>query len=187
MSTGEAGDSLGEDSLYGMAQLMASFVNQGDIMAVYEEQVCTHLCSPLLVVDLHSRFLFFPHFKSTGHVYLLSSCTHCVSCFFCMSVVFFLSLFPPFFRGQRVMLSRFEKTNAKLDMFNESSAVHLASALQNFKRHTQLLLDAKRDLHSIYRRIRYPTSKKKKKTKNKKKKGRGTPPLSESERAAKQP
>ncbi len=51
-------------------------------------------------------------------------------------------------------LQRFEKTNAKLAMFNESSETHLAAATHHFKRHTQLLLDAKKDLNAIFRRIR---------------------------------
>lgn len=51
-------------------------------------------------------------------------------------------------------LQRFEKTNAKLAMFNESSETHLATATHQFKRHTQLLLDAKKDLNAIFRRIR---------------------------------
>jgi hypothetical protein len=51
-------------------------------------------------------------------------------------------------------LKRFEKTNEKLDSFNEVAAGRLQVAVVTFTRHTQLLLDAKRDLQSVFRRIR---------------------------------
>ena len=51
-------------------------------------------------------------------------------------------------------LQRFEKTNEKLARFNELSSVKLAASLAQFKRHTQLIIEARKDLHSIFRRIR---------------------------------
>ncbi|XP_064619032.1 kxDL motif-containing protein 1-like [Lineus longissimus] len=55
---------------------------------------------------------------------------------------------------QRHMLSRFEKTNEMLLNFNVLSANRYAASVQEFKKHTQLLLDMKKDLDSIFRRIR---------------------------------
>mmetsp|Transcript_31046 Transcript_31046/g.81296 ORF Transcript_31046/g.81296 Transcript_31046/m.81296 type:complete len:180 (+) Transcript_31046:106-645(+) len=55
---------------------------------------------------------------------------------------------------QEAMLSRFEKTNEKLDSFNTMSASRLQAAVGTFSHHTQLLLEAKRDLQSVFRRIR---------------------------------
>lgn len=55
---------------------------------------------------------------------------------------------------QQSMLKRFEKTNAKLDSFNDLSAAKLAVTLTTFKAHTNLLIQAKTDLDSVYRRIR---------------------------------
>lgn len=43
-------------------------------------------------------------------------------------------------------LKRFEKTNEKLDSFNEVAQARLAESQVTFARHTQLLLDAKKDL-----------------------------------------
>jgi len=51
-------------------------------------------------------------------------------------------------------LKRFEKTNEKLDSFNEVAQARLAESQVTFARHTQLLLDAKKDLQSVFRRIR---------------------------------
>jgi hypothetical protein len=51
-------------------------------------------------------------------------------------------------------LRRFEKTNEKLDSFNEVAQARLAESQVTFARHTQLLLDAKKDLQSVFRRIR---------------------------------
>lgn len=49
---------------------------------------------------------------------------------------------------------RFEKTNEKLDSFNDLSSHRLVTTLQDFRKHTHLLVEAKKDLHSIFRRIR---------------------------------
>eukprot|EP00041_Stephanoeca_diplocostata_P007231 m.101112 g.101112 ORF g.101112 m.101112 type:complete len:140 (+) comp16793_c0_seq2:298-717(+) len=55
---------------------------------------------------------------------------------------------------QASMLQRFEKTNAKLESFNDISAIKLDTAMKAFGHHTTLLLEAKKDLHSVFRRIR---------------------------------
>ena len=57
-----------------------------------------------------------------------------------------------FRRGYR--RQRFEKTNEKLDSFNDLSSHRLVSTLQDFRKHTHLLVEARKDLHSIFRRIR---------------------------------
>lgn len=55
---------------------------------------------------------------------------------------------------QRDMLSRFEKTNEMLINFNILSANRFALTSQQYRRHTQLMYDMKRDLDSIFKRIR---------------------------------
>lgn len=61
---------------------------------------------------------------------------------------------PPHVAVVRYRLARFEKTNAKLASFNDMAQARLAESQATFARHTQLLLDAKRDLQSVFRRIR---------------------------------
>ena len=55
---------------------------------------------------------------------------------------------------QQQMLDRFEKTNAKLDSFNLVSASKLDELMLKYQAHTNLLVEAKKDLHSVFRRIR---------------------------------
>ncbi|XP_060553455.1 kxDL motif-containing protein 1-like [Ruditapes philippinarum] len=55
---------------------------------------------------------------------------------------------------QRDMLSRFEKTNEMLINFNILSANRFAITSQQFRRHTQLMYEMKKDLDSIFKRIR---------------------------------
>ena len=57
-------------------------------------------------------------------------------------------------RHHTIRLQRFEKTNEKLSSFNELSTVKLNAAMAQFKRHTQQIVEARKDLHSIFRRIR---------------------------------
>lgn len=52
------------------------------------------------------------------------------------------------------MLSRFEKTNEMLVNCNALAAARIDYAHQEFKRHTQLLIDMKKDLDNVFRRIR---------------------------------
>lgn len=56
-------------------------------------------------------------------------------------------------RAQKQMLQRFEKTNEMLTNCNALSVNRLASAGSEFKKHTQLLGDMKKDLDQIFRRI----------------------------------
>lgn len=51
-------------------------------------------------------------------------------------------------------LQRFEKTNEMLTNCNALSVNRLKSAGSEFKKHTQLLLEMKKDLDSIFKRIR---------------------------------
>lgn len=57
-------------------------------------------------------------------------------------------------RAQKQMLQRFEKTNEMLTNCNALSVNRLKSAGSEFKKHTQLLLDMKKDLDNIFKRIR---------------------------------
>ncbi|PNF22034.1 KxDL motif-containing protein CG10681 [Cryptotermes secundus] len=57
-------------------------------------------------------------------------------------------------RAQKQMLQRFEKTNEMLTNCNALSVNRLKSAGAEFKKHTQLLLEMKKDLDTIFRRIR---------------------------------
>lgn len=51
-------------------------------------------------------------------------------------------------------LSRFEKTNEMLINFNMLSSSRFETTSQEFKRHTMLLYDMKKDLDVVFRRIR---------------------------------
>lgn len=51
-------------------------------------------------------------------------------------------------------LQRFEKTTEMLTNCNQLSASRLRAASVEFKKHTQLLLDMKKDLNFIFKKIR---------------------------------
>ncbi|XP_063131710.1 kxDL motif-containing protein 1 isoform X6 [Rattus norvegicus] len=55
--------------------------------------------------------------------------------------------------AQKNMLDRFEKTNEMLLNFNNLSSVRLQQMSERFMHHTRTLVDMKRDLDSIFRRI----------------------------------
>ncbi|XP_072948074.1 kxDL motif-containing protein CG10681 [Epargyreus clarus] len=57
-------------------------------------------------------------------------------------------------RAQKNMLQRFEKTTEMLTNCNQLSASRLRAASTEFKRHTQLLLDMRKDLEFIFKKIR---------------------------------
>ncbi|XP_316304.5 kxDL motif-containing protein CG10681 [Anopheles gambiae] len=57
-------------------------------------------------------------------------------------------------RAQKQMLQRFEKTNEMLLNCNALSASRLKLATDDFKKHTKLLHDMKKDLDYIFRKIR---------------------------------
>ena len=57
-------------------------------------------------------------------------------------------------RAQAHMLSRFEKTNEMLSNFNKLSADRYEKTIEQFKEHTQVLMDMKRDLDVVFRKIR---------------------------------
>lgn len=57
-------------------------------------------------------------------------------------------------QAQRHMLDRFEKTNEMLINFNGLSSVRLQQMNERFLLHTRTLVDMKKDLDSIFRRIR---------------------------------
>merc|ERR1719458_821310 len=57
-------------------------------------------------------------------------------------------------RAQKKMLQRFEKTNEMLTNVNTLSATRLDRATTDFKKHTAIVVDMKKDLDSIFRRIR---------------------------------
>merc|ERR1712051_197117 len=57
-------------------------------------------------------------------------------------------------RAQNEMLQRFEKTNEMLTNVNSLSAVRLEKANNDFKKHTQNVVEMKRDLESIFRRLK---------------------------------
>ncbi|KAG7300605.1 hypothetical protein JYU34_014899 [Plutella xylostella] len=57
-------------------------------------------------------------------------------------------------RAQKNMLQRFEKTTEMLTNCNQLSASRLRTASVEFKKHTQLLLDMKKDLNYIFKKIR---------------------------------
>merc|ERR1719154_472374 len=52
------------------------------------------------------------------------------------------------------MLQRFEKTNAMLSNVNSLSATRLAKAEKDFKAHTNNVMEMKKDLENIFKRIR---------------------------------
>ena len=51
-------------------------------------------------------------------------------------------------------LRKFEKTNAKFGRFNDLSSTRYLHLNQQLKSHTKMLLDMKKDLDSVFRRIR---------------------------------
>lgn len=57
-------------------------------------------------------------------------------------------------------LSRFEKTNEMLINFNILSADRFAVTSRQYRQHTQLMYDMKRDLDCIFKRIRLVFNKK---------------------------
>ncbi|KAG1933188.1 kxDL motif-containing protein 1 isoform X1 [Pimephales promelas] len=57
-------------------------------------------------------------------------------------------------QAQRHMLDRFEKTNEMLINFNGLSNVRLQQMNEHFLMHTRTLIEMKKDLDSIFRRIR---------------------------------
>ncbi|KAB0805226.1 hypothetical protein PPYR_02196 [Photinus pyralis] len=57
-------------------------------------------------------------------------------------------------RAQKQMLQRFEKTNEMLTNCNALSASRLKAVGPEFKKHTQLLQDMKKDLDYIFKKIR---------------------------------
>ncbi|XP_062815462.1 kxDL motif-containing protein 1 [Anolis carolinensis] len=56
--------------------------------------------------------------------------------------------------AQKNMLDRFEKTNEMLLNFNNLSAVRMQQMNERFLHHTRTLVEMKKDLDSIFRRIR---------------------------------
>lgn len=62
-------------------------------------------------------------------------------------------------RAQKKMLQRFEKTNEMLTNVNSLSATRLEKAQNDFKKHTQVVLEMKKDLENIFKRIRTIKSK----------------------------
>ncbi|KAK3876590.1 hypothetical protein Pcinc_018650 [Petrolisthes cinctipes] len=57
-------------------------------------------------------------------------------------------------RAQKQMLQRFEKTNEMLSNCNSLSVTRFALAQKEFKKHTALLVDMKKDLDNVFKRIR---------------------------------
>uniref|UniRef100_UPI00398E35FB kxDL motif-containing protein 1 n=1 Tax=Pristiophorus japonicus TaxID=55135 RepID=UPI00398E35FB len=57
-------------------------------------------------------------------------------------------------QAQRHMLDRFEKTNEMLLNFNNLSSVRLQQMAERSQHHTRALVDMKKDLDNIFRRIR---------------------------------
>ncbi|XP_038073719.1 kxDL motif-containing protein 1-like [Patiria miniata] len=57
-------------------------------------------------------------------------------------------------QAQMRMLSRFEKTNEMLSNFNKLSASRYEKTVEQFKEHTQVLMEMKRDLDIVFRKIR---------------------------------
>ncbi|XP_070547242.1 kxDL motif-containing protein 1-like [Ptychodera flava] len=55
---------------------------------------------------------------------------------------------------QKHMLNRFEKTNEMLSSFNKLSSNHYDEKVEQFKNHTRTLLDMKRELDTIFKRIK---------------------------------
>lgn len=59
------------------------------------------------------------------------------------------------FGSANFRLGRLEKTNEMLINCNALSATRFAVASQDLKKHTQLLFDLKKDLDSVFKRIRF--------------------------------
>ncbi|XP_076239018.1 kxDL motif-containing protein CG10681 isoform X2 [Calliopsis andreniformis] len=57
-------------------------------------------------------------------------------------------------RAQKQMLQRFEKTNEMLTNCNQLSINRLKTAGNEFKKHTALLIEMKKDLDYVFKRIR---------------------------------
>ncbi|XP_003724305.1 kxDL motif-containing protein 1 [Strongylocentrotus purpuratus] len=57
-------------------------------------------------------------------------------------------------KAQSQMLDRFEKTNEMLSNFNRLSSKRYEKTFEQFKEHTETLLTMKKDLDSVFRRIR---------------------------------
>ncbi|XP_012285591.1 kxDL motif-containing protein CG10681 [Orussus abietinus] len=57
-------------------------------------------------------------------------------------------------RAQKQMLQRFEKTNEMLTNCNQLSVSRLKTASSEFKKHTVLLTEMKKDLDYIFKKIR---------------------------------
>lgn len=57
-------------------------------------------------------------------------------------------------RAQKKMLQRFEKTNEMLTNVNSLSATRLEKAQADFKRHTVMVDEMKKDLENVFKRIR---------------------------------
>ncbi|XP_006825577.1 kxDL motif-containing protein 1-like [Saccoglossus kowalevskii] len=55
---------------------------------------------------------------------------------------------------QRQMLNRFEKTNEMLSSFNKLSTSRYDESMRQFKEHTRTLVDMKKDLETVFTRIR---------------------------------
>ncbi|XP_041362554.1 kxDL motif-containing protein CG10681-like [Gigantopelta aegis] len=55
---------------------------------------------------------------------------------------------------QKEMLTRYEKTNEMLINFNMLSAQRCETTSQDFKKHTQMLYEMKKDLDIVFKRIR---------------------------------
>lgn len=62
-------------------------------------------------------------------------------------------------RAQKKMLQRFEKTNEMLTNVNSLSATRVEKAQMDFKKHTQVVVEMKKDLENIFKRIRAIKSK----------------------------
>ena len=57
-------------------------------------------------------------------------------------------------QSQKEMLQRFEKTNEMLSNVNNLSTIRLDRANKDFKKHTMNMLNMKRDLEIIFRRLK---------------------------------
>ncbi|XP_062506900.1 kxDL motif-containing protein 1-like [Corticium candelabrum] len=55
---------------------------------------------------------------------------------------------------QNNMLQRFEKSNTQLDRLNEFSRQRYLKTVEQFRHHTRILVKMKRDLDSVFRRIK---------------------------------
>merc|ERR1719500_2183836 len=57
-------------------------------------------------------------------------------------------------QAQKEMLQRFEKTNAMLSNVNNISSVRLDRVNKDFRKHSQNVLEMKKDLEIVFRRLR---------------------------------